>query len=165
MDHSAYRRGCRCETGKSENNEVTRRRHERLTRATPCVFKRAHKLVLVCAVSVKATAVTRPAASLHALSSLLRLPLTQFWRMENVFFSLFCPGKLSFQKKPSGQLARVKLNGFSRTVLFPSVMESTGLDRDVFLAAIFKSFPAPALWNPDPLYPFHVFLMSQGPNL
>lgn len=122
-------------------------------------------MVLVCAVSVKATAVTHPAASLHALSSLLRLPLTQFWLMENAFFSLFCQGKLSFQKKPSGQLARVKLNGFSRTFLFLSVMESTGLDRDVFLAAIFKSFPAPALWNPDPLYPFHVFLMSQGPNL
>ena len=51
--------------------------------------------------------------------------------------------------------------------LFPSAREWTGQDRrelgcDVFRAAINKSALAHALWNPEPLYPFHVFPMSRG---
>lgn len=60
---------------------------------------------------------------------------------------------------------------FSSTSLFlticfiPSVrewseQERRELDCDVFRAAINKSVPAQALWNPEPLYPFHVFPMS-----
>lgn len=104
-------------------------------------------MLLVSAVSVKATAVTHPAGSLALLqgfTSLVHRCLTQFWLIENAFF-FFCQGKLSFEEKPFGQLKRVKLNGFNRTFLFPSVMEPTGLDCDVFLAATFKSFPLQAL--------------------
>ncbi len=59
---------------------------------------------------------------------------------------------------------------FLTTCLFPLVKEWTGQERrefdcDVFHAAINKSVPAHALWNPEPLYPFHVFPMSQGPDL
>ncbi len=62
------------------------------------------------------------------------------------------------------------LSLFLTTCLFPSVREWTGQDRgelgcDAFRAAINKSVPAHALWNPEPLYPFHVFPMSQGPGL
>lgn len=54
--------------------------------------------------------------------------------------------------------------------LFPSAREWTGQDRrvlgcDVFRPAINKSTPAHALWNPEPLYPFHVFPMSRGLDL
>lgn len=54
--------------------------------------------------------------------------------------------------------------------LFPSMREWIGQERrewgcDVFRAVINKSVPAHALWNPEPLYPFHVFHMSLGPDL
>lgn len=90
------------------------------------------------------------AALLLGFTVLLHLCLTQSWLIENAFF-FFCQGKLAFEKKPFGQPETFKLNGFNRTFLFPSVMEPSGLDCDVFLAAVFKSFPPQALWNPDPL--------------
>lgn len=54
--------------------------------------------------------------------------------------------------------------------LFSLVRKCFGEDRrevgrDVFRVAINKSVPAHALWSPEPLYPFHVFPMSQGPDL
>ena len=71
-----------------------------------------------------------------------------------------------FSLSPSISLAR------SLSFYFPfSISEAVdwtgeeGLGCDVFRAAINKSVPAQALWNPEPLYPFHVFPMSQGPDL
>lgn len=80
--------------------------------------------------------------------------------------------------KPFGQQAENNFERFcsvpfhlSLTVsLFLPAKEWTGQERKelgcgVFRAAINKSDPAHALWNPEPLYPFHVFPMSQGPDL
>lgn len=121
----------------------------------------------------------------HGFSLLLQFVADDVWLFKNSLFfwfwgNVWAPFREPLRwSNPNSMYRGIFLKAFSLAFhlfhfltipLFPSVREWIGQGRrecgcDVFRAVINKSVLAHALWNPEPLYPFHVFHMSLGPDL